>query len=430
MSLTRKKPGDVWLIRFKHRGQRVTKSTGETDRRKAEAAGRQARAKYEAEYGQGGRRLFVSVSELGGEDVERALAAGASPETQIKTLDWIWAALIRHLGDVDVNKVTYDAVLDYVGRRREEGARGQTIRREVQALKRGINIAERRGWVPTTHRQWPKIKSDPPDPKQRGKLVHPDSIRLVLGELDEDARDEVMFIALTGLRFAETKRVEASWVEPMPEGSAVPAVLRIPAASAKTRRERIVGLSREAVDLLARRAAKSDGLLFSQENHKKALRDACKRAGVPRFHLRDLRHTYATLALQRTGDAVAVQAALGHTDLRTTQRYLSSTVARTVSAGASVSEALGLGREGPPLGSHLGAKNLTGARSSCGQSTGLLSASHTLLACECCAESCGREHGISHTCGDRGPPKGATSFDLAATIQRARFSFAAAGGAT
>jgi integrase len=420
--LYRKSDGGVWYVKFKHRGDTVRKSTGETDRRRAEAAGRRIRVDHEEENGPGGRRTGVTMSELAGEDIKRALDEGADPETRVRTLKWIWAKVLGHLGDIDVGAVDYDLVLDYVGRRRKDGAKGQTIRRETQSLRRGLLMAERRGWIGTAPRFWPKIKSDPADDKQRGKLVATEVLQLVLGELSGDARDEALFVALTGLRHAEVKRVQAGWVEPLPKGSAAPALLRIPAAAAKTRRERIVALSEQALDIIKRRveANPTAATVFSGQNHKKAFRDACRRAGVQRVTLRDLRHTYATLALQGTADAVAVQAALGHTDLRTTQRYMSSTVARTVSAGVSVARALESAVEGSPTRGHLGAKNLGSAHSSCGQSTGLLNEGDGVLPCRCCADRCRSVHDISHTCVVEGAPLVVTSV---VDITRRRFAW-------
>jgi integrase len=62
--------------------------------------------------------------------------------------------------------------------------------------------------------------------------------------------------------------------------------------------------------------------------------------------LRDLRHCYATYSAQGTGDAAATQAALGHTELATTQRYLTATLSRT--AGESVAVANAMGLQVPP----------------------------------------------------------------------------------
>jgi integrase len=104
-----------------------------------------------------------------------------------------------------------------------------------------------------------------------------------------------------------------------------------------------VGLCDEAPAILRRRcengvAAFPSG---SHRTHRTARLLAAQRAGWPSgISLRDLRHTHATLAAHALGDAKAVQAALGHSDLRTTDRYLSSTIARTTATASAVAEAL------------------------------------------------------------------------------------------
>ena len=46
-----------------------------------------------------------------------------------------------------------------------------------------------------------------------------------------------------------------------------------------------------------------------------------KRAGLPRVRFHDLRHTFATLALQNGVDVRTLQEVLGHENLNTTQIY-------------------------------------------------------------------------------------------------------------
>lgn len=54
----------------------------------------------------------------------------------------------------------------------------------------------------------------------------------------------------------------------------------------------------------------------------RSFHNACKRAGVPKgFRFHDLRHTFATNFLQRTGDIHALQDILGHSEPRMTRRY-------------------------------------------------------------------------------------------------------------
>ena len=49
-----------------------------------------------------------------------------------------------------------------------------------------------------------------------------------------------------------------------------------------------------------------------------------------------MRHTWATLALKGTADAIAVHRSLGHADFKTTDLYLSSTLERAANASLAV----------------------------------------------------------------------------------------------
>ena len=51
------------------------------------------------------------------------------------------------------------------------------------------------------------------------------------------------------------------------------------------------------------------------------LQRVLKRAGLERIRFHDLRHTFATLALQNGVDVKTVQEVLGHENLNTTQIY-------------------------------------------------------------------------------------------------------------
>ena len=64
----------------------------------------------------------------------------------------------------------------------------------------------------------------------------------------------------------------------------------------------------------------------------KTLAKVQTRAGIERFRPYDLRHSAATGALTSGADLVAVQALLGHGDLRTTQGYLHASELRKQAA--------------------------------------------------------------------------------------------------
>ena len=118
-------------------------------------------------------------------------------------------------------------------------------------------------------------------------------------------------------------------------------MVRLPEDGTKTREERLIGipeLTVRDVSALWRPGMDLSECILSG-NHRRSFAHAARLIGYRRTPtLRDLRHTFATLSLQYGGDLRATQEAMGHRELQSTQRYLSSTTSRTVAAGLVVEQ--------------------------------------------------------------------------------------------
>jgi integrase len=241
---------------------------------------------------------------------------------------------------------------------------GQTVRKELQALKRGLTEARKRGHSVPRFDAWPEVTTSPPKASQAGQLHDAAVLRRWLAELAEPscrmaarrrnplAPLQAGFVLRTGLRAEEARRVRMSWVEVAATDSPVPAFLRIPRQASKTKRERVVALTEDAAGLLLQASEHTpQGEPLFPGNYRKAFDGAARRIGYAgTVTLRDLRHCYATFG-SMGGDLVAVQSALGHTDLRTTSRYVHGTSARTAVASLSVErEIAGPGGGDPKAG--------------------------------------------------------------------------------
>ena len=254
-------------------------------------------------------------------------------------------------------KVTEERLREYIAHRRGH-VRGQTIAKELGFLRRGLEIAERKGWISKLPK-WPTVKHDPAHPARKGRFIPPESLRAFLLALPEDLAEELLFDALTGLRGGELRNVTVAWVEPAPANFPTPAILRVPAWATKNRKDRAVGLPSAAVTILERRAAKAEpgAALFPHTQAVKVRKDAAHAAGltfVP--HRRDLRHTYATLGDYLTGDRKAVSDAMGHTTERMTSKYLHSWNSRTAEIGVAVAGAVAGGDKAGVTRQKAGAK--------------------------------------------------------------------------
>jgi len=194
---------------------------------------------------------------------------------------------------IDIYDINYDSILNYIERRRSAGIRGQTIRREVGLIKRALKIAKRKGYIQEIIDELPIIRNDPPNENLSGKYWPAELIQLYLDELHQEAKDECIFAAATGLRYTEVKRVQRSFVELIDDHD-TPALLHMPDWATKNRKARDVGLPFIALEIIERRVRENPEALwvFSQSNFKRARALACKRLGFKRnLTLRDLRHS-------------------------------------------------------------------------------------------------------------------------------------------
>lgn len=323
MSLYKQPTSSVWWCQFRVAGQLVRRSTGETDRVAAEREERRLRSQRE-QAAPVKRRGVGTIHDLGVEDVARAEAEGGT-SSWVERVETFWDKIEFHFKpSTDPIKITATDVLAFVADRRSSGVKGQTIRRELQALLRGLKSAKAKGWISQLPDPWPELKDDPKDPKQRGKL-HPAKVIIrVASELPERACDGFAFCLATGLRLHELQRVRASFVRPAPAKSKAAAVLVMPDETTKGRKRRPIGLSKASLGIVRRREKQFGDEIFPIYGYGQALRRTCKRLGIsPTVTMRDLRHAYASRALKVSGGNLsAVAKALGHTETETTNLYL------------------------------------------------------------------------------------------------------------
>lgn len=350
-----RKPGrTVYLTRFKINGHRYELSTKKRDPVSAAKAARRIYAdKIREDRPTARLRNQGRLEDLSVMDLENVGANGACEET-VRTQTIQWANVLAFFGpDTLACDVTPARLADYVKHRRActfggVPIKGQTIRRELSFLRRGLVIAESKGWLARLPAPWPKLKADPKNTLRSGRFIPPEALRVFVMALPDWLAEEMMFDVMTGLRGGshrggELRRVTDSWAEPAPAGFPTPAILRVPAWASKTRKERTVGLPAPALAIFDRRvkATPAGEPLFPYRWAIRARRAAAKKAGlsiVP--HRRDLRHTFATLGDYLTGDRKGVQDAMGHSTESMTGHYVHGWDSRTAAIGAAVSRAV------------------------------------------------------------------------------------------
>jgi hypothetical protein len=150
------------------------------------------------------------------------------------------------------------------------------------------------------------------DPAMRDRLITSDEEMARNGNLT----DLVEFALFTGLRRGEV--LDLTWERV----DRARGVILLDVTKSGKRRE--VPLNSRADAVLARRGSKSSGLVFGTrkwDHFRSAWERAVGRAKLVDFHFHDLRHTFASWAVQRGASLQEVKDLLGHRSLAMTLRY-------------------------------------------------------------------------------------------------------------
>jgi integrase len=179
----------------------------------------------------------------------------------------------------------------------------QTVKHTLSDLRCFLNWCESAGLVersPFPKRIMPKIQEQPPD------RLTDDEVEAVCGA-PTPYGPVCRFLVETGVRWSEGARAQVSDVA---SGCLV-------VHQTKSGRVRRVPLSPAALSLLRNRIGQIvPGLSLTDMTRK-----VRKFSGVSRFHIHQLRHTFACRWLEAGGSLAALQQMLGHSSVVTTQRY-------------------------------------------------------------------------------------------------------------
>lgn len=334
MMIYKRPTSQFYWCRFSVGGKQIRRSTGHAQKRQAEQWARALRNSCRRDYVAAEGTLAV-VAEL---DYARAQQLDLA-DSRVPTLRLQWAAIHRHIGcHTSCALIPHTRLDEFVRQRQAEGVTNSTIRREVATLMRGLRLAAKRGWV-LQMPDAPEIGRHTPGTARAGHEHSLSTLQAWMQEIPAgEARTLALVALLTGLRRYELSRLKMSWVQPG-------GLLSVPAAHAKTRRARTIGLPLPALTAMRSLAeaeqVEHDAELFRTMEHRRAWATACTAIGYDRHvTLRDLRTTHSSVAARLSGDPAAVQAQLGHADLRTTAIYMRTTLDQQRKAAQCVSQAL------------------------------------------------------------------------------------------
>lgn len=211
--------------------------------------------------------------------------------------------LVPQLGHVLLHRLKSDHLRSYRLQLEQSHLSVQSVRHVLSDCRCFLNWCEDTGLIekaPVPRKLLPRIQERPPD------RLSDDEIRAVCSVPDPYGFI-CRFLLGTGLRWGEAVRAQASDI----------ASGLLTVHQTKSGKVRRVPIPASLQDEFHNRV----GRLVSLRNAQGVAEQVRKRTGIERFHVHQLRHSFACRWLEAGGSLAALQEILGHASIVTTQRY-------------------------------------------------------------------------------------------------------------
>ncbi|WP_191970230.1 tyrosine-type recombinase/integrase [Methylobacterium planeticum] len=227
------------------------------------------------------------------------------------------------LGSLYLDEVTAEHVVDVVRGMKLDGYSPSTTNRVIIVLRFAYNLARR--WKLPGASENPVTGIKLAEEHHRERFLTEVETKRLVDALSVDtnrvAANAILLLLLTGARRNEIGQAQWSYVDWRRRTLLVPL--------SKSGKPRRITLNAGAVALLqsvmpvpgnpfifpCQRTGRPSPTLFSTWNRVRT------RAGLPDLRLHDLRHSFASFLINRGVSLYVVQKLLGHTQIKTTQRY-------------------------------------------------------------------------------------------------------------
>jgi site-specific recombinase XerD len=222
---------------------------------------------------------------------------------------------------VHLNNITKVMVKTYMANRGNDGASCSTINREVACLKCILSRAVEWEYIEKNPIQGLRMLKEPP-PLER-YLTKEEAERLIAVS-PLYLRDIIIFALGTGVRKSEMFNLK--W-----DDVVINEIFKYGEITVigKGNKRRTIRMNKTVYNLLVRKSKEKNSLYVfpsmktdkNLTHVKRSFASALKKAGIENFRFHDLRHTAASWMVQGGADLYSVQKILGHSSIRTTQRY-------------------------------------------------------------------------------------------------------------
>ena len=309
MSLYKRKDSQVYWVKISIGGQVVQRSTGTTVKQQAQ----EFHDKLKAELWQQ-KKLGAKPVRSWKETVVRFLQETSDKRThKHDKMKLVW--LDPYLGHLSLNEITV-SVIDEIRQAKLKGNSKSTANRYLSFVRSVLNRAVSWEWLDKA----PRITMFK-EPQGRTRFLTIAEVQRLLKELPEHLQDMVVFTLSCGLRYSNVLKLEWSQVD------LKAAHVWVAASDSKNGKALSIPLNAQALAVLAKQVGKHPTLVFTKNGKRiarangRVWRNALMRAGIKDFRWHDLRHTWASWAIQNGVTVFEVQHLGGWSSSRMVERY-------------------------------------------------------------------------------------------------------------
>lgn len=313
MSLYRRTGSPFWWIRFTVNGERVSKSSGTADKKKAQELHDKIKASLWHQEHLGGLPDYTWNDAVLAWLAEKG--EFSSRTTYLSMFRWLETYLKnRPLKEID-NRVIQVIRL---AKLKEEATKG-TVNRLLGIVTTIYNYAIKNGMVDKKYK--PSVQFFNEDEEARVRWLTPDEQSALFRELPSYLAEIVRFALVTGLRHGNIVRLKWEQLD------LVRRVAFFSGNEVKNRTPFVLHLNADAVEIIRRQIGKHQEYVFTYEGRQllhannKAWKQAVERAGLKNFRFHDLRHTWATRHIDAGTSIYELQVLGGWKDPTMVRRY-------------------------------------------------------------------------------------------------------------
>ena len=229
-----------------------------------------------------------------------------------------------------------------------------SINREIVCLKQILKLAIKYGYIQTNPAS--ETKKLPEDSKWT--ILKDDEVKRLLEAARSGLKPILRLLVQTGMR--KNEALKLSWAFPDYERKTYQdetearsivdlnrALIFIPKELAKNHKSREVPLSLDLIEMFKdlRKTADKSGCVFNVREIKRSFQSACKKAGIMKLRIHDLRHTAFSRMIEAGINVVDVCEIAGHSDLKITMKYCHASIDNKRRAVEKLGEIYGSSRK-------------------------------------------------------------------------------------